>query len=1178
MSEKLLDNFIPVVPNVYDREGNLIQNVDYDSLSQAFNDGNAFFRKGEKVKVIDDTGKPTEIEPESVANALNLGYKFDTPDEQYQRAIKEHYTTGTSQAAALGLGALRGLSIGLSDPALEVMGFDMNKINALKEMNEAESIIGEGVGTIAPMFFSGGGSAVAKAGIEGAELAAKELGKKTIAQKVMQYSPTALVNTAGRSIEEKIAGSLVKNGFDDASRGFLSQSLVKSAPKIASQAFEGSVYGLGNALSEASLGDKDLNAEYLAGEMGMGALMGVGFGSALGTAEASLPYVKKAYDSTKKTVSEASKKTIANLFNVNEDVLNTYIQNKSSIDQVTESVKDLTDKAVVRADEINSLFKEGKSDLRDATQNFKELRQNHIDDLKTRQLELKEQSFELKQKLEQEKLALKTDLSEKKINYDNYKAQVSKLEDDFNTQIKQQKFNLKSEIKKFDEIVKQKKLETIGDIDSSLLESGQHIAEDMNKLHLNIVEQSRKAFESPQINLAGSKVAVQPVLDKINERAARLERLATKEDLLIAKELRETGDRLWKQAEDGYLNGDLVKEQIKSFDKYTTYSMNASTFDKGLNLERKILRHELDSSLKEVNLAYKELMKEVSSDAQLLNQLKRYGNEFESSRAIRNIDDPVRRKYELDALKKLNEKYKGDRNFDYIEKIERYLQKEDELLNLPELKRVKELKDESFLLEKKKLDFEKSLKETESYKGLKKAEQELDQAKKSLSKNLDIDGKALKLQEEQNKITRALSKKSVQDALKDTPEFQEVMKAQKEFTLRKLEKKGLQDLSSTQIKTMFKQIAEGKATPDIERKFKALIDFLTDGRDIPQSDIMKKMLKDAGILEYFDKQFKQGSANVNKWGAIGGLVGAYFDSIIGGTFGGVLMGGFVDQGGAKLAKALVDKMVSLSAIEKQTMKFAKAQSQRINNFFGTKNLGQLGSEMIKPVLIQNQDKKEVKKKKNISSYSFNDSTKLIDKFNEISTNVASFEKKINFELEEMSKYAPEQAQALKVKSGQALGFLQSKMPKRDGLEFSMKIKNRPSDYELRKFMKYWEAVDNPLVIFDSMEKGMVMPEHVETLKTVYPKMYEETLNLITQNLNELQTELPYEKRVALSQFFDVPLDPSFEPSLLLKLQKSYTPEEKQETLNKMTAGQQANVKDIDLSAKKSAAERIATRA
>lgn len=134
---KLLENFTPTVPNVYDANGrNITDKIDYDELKNMFDNGQAFFRKGEKVSVIGPTGEPQDIDAESLSQALNQGYQLNTPSLQYEKAVKEHYTTGTSQAQALGLGALRGLTIGLSDPMLEALGADMEKINALKEYNE----------------------------------------------------------------------------------------------------------------------------------------------------------------------------------------------------------------------------------------------------------------------------------------------------------------------------------------------------------------------------------------------------------------------------------------------------------------------------------------------------------------------------------------------------------------------------------------------------------------------------------------------------------------------------------------------------------------------------------------------------------------------------------------------------------------------------------------------------------------------------------------------------------------------------------------------------------------------------------------------------------------------------------------------------------------------------------
>jgi uncharacterized membrane-anchored protein YhcB (DUF1043 family) len=246
---------------------------------------------------------------------------------------------------------------------------------------------------------------------------------------------------------------------------------------------------------------------------------------------------------------------------------------------------------------------------------------------------------------------------------------------------------------------------------------------------------------------------------------------------------------------------------------------------------------------------------------------------------------------------------------------------------------------------------------------------------------------------------------------------------------------------------------------------------------------------------------------------------------------------------------------------------------------GTKNIGQLSKELAAPVIMQNRDEKEQKNLKNVSSRTQAQLNETFQKVQEVVSNKEAFMHKLNNETREISKHMPDTAQAIKNKAVAAVNFLETKLPKK-GLEYSLKIKSRPSDYEVTKFNKFWEAVDNPMVVFDSLKKGVVHPEHIEVMKNVYPKMYQDTFQYITENITELQKEMPYSKRLALSQFFGVPLDPSSDSSMLLKLQGQVTPQAQQQLVNKMqqsSSSKPMKLDHVDLKSKMSSMERLAKR-
>lgn len=135
------------------------------------------------------------------------------------------------------------------------------------------------------------------------------------------------------------------------------------------------------------------------------------------------------------------------------------------------------------------------------------------------------------------------------------------------------------------------------------------------------------------------------------------------------------------------------------------------------------------------------------------------------------------------------------------------------------------------------------------------------------------------------------------------------------------------------------------------------------------------------------------------------------------------------------------------------------------------------------------------------------------------------------------------------KAANALTFLKSKLPQ--DMLASKRLQPQlsqyqPTDIEMIKFKRYLSAVDNPLSVMDDLQKGIISTEGVETLKAVYPELFNEIKSKIMVKLSELKTELPYAKRLQLSMLFGVPLEPSLDYNKLQQLQQNFAPQEPQQ--------------------------------
>ena len=140
---------------------------------------------------------------------------------------------------------------------------------------------------------------------------------------------------------------------------------------------------------------------------------------------------------------------------------------------------------------------------------------------------------------------------------------------------------------------------------------------------------------------------------------------------------------------------------------------------------------------------------------------------------------------------------------------------------------------------------------------------------------------------------------------------------------------------------------------------------------------------------------------------------------------------------------------------------------------------------------------------------------------------------------------PVMADRLESIAAARLEFLASKLPRRPDVG-GMPIgpdKWQPSDMEMRTWARYVAAVEDPHGVVERLASGSITPEDVEAIQTVYPELHADITRQIVEQLPTLRTNLPYQRRLALSMFSGVPVDPALDPKVLRILQGSFTDEE-----------------------------------
>lgn len=226
---------------------NRYEYVGDNELDGALRSGMFRLPAGESIRVYDAEGQQYEADNRTNFSQLT-DFQFESNFAKGNRVLAEQ--AAEQPLLAAGVAAARGATFGLSDVAAESLGL-ARRFKALKEQNPVASTIGEIGGTIASAIALPGGGLVggaAKLGQAGASVA-----ERVIAGAVVKSAAEVGATTLGKDIAKRAAMKALTAGTG----GFV----------------EGSLYGVGQTISEAALGDPSEAAEHLVSNIGLAGLV-----------------------------------------------------------------------------------------------------------------------------------------------------------------------------------------------------------------------------------------------------------------------------------------------------------------------------------------------------------------------------------------------------------------------------------------------------------------------------------------------------------------------------------------------------------------------------------------------------------------------------------------------------------------------------------------------------------------------------------------------------------------------------------------------------------------------------------------------------------------------------------------------------------------------------------------
>lgn len=266
---------------------------DDSTVDEAVRSGNYTFAEGVEVPVVMPTGELGTVKAEDAYDMFNKGYRWQTSDDRKAweagnlEAIKQkHFGDQTGTAAAMG--ALDTATFGLSSAAVRAIDDTGDLTEAAKEIKDRNSgayLAGSAAGLIVP-------GAVAKAGAKAltsaGSAAAKALPQLGKIGEAVKAADTALAGSKAMQTAQAVTGAVDKvvdtAGMAAAKVGGKFANLAKTTAEATTRGIiEGSAYGLGAGISEASLGKPEDVVDTIISNVGFGALTGGAFGAAIAT-------------------------------------------------------------------------------------------------------------------------------------------------------------------------------------------------------------------------------------------------------------------------------------------------------------------------------------------------------------------------------------------------------------------------------------------------------------------------------------------------------------------------------------------------------------------------------------------------------------------------------------------------------------------------------------------------------------------------------------------------------------------------------------------------------------------------------------------------------------------------------------------------------------------------------
>ena len=122
-----------------------------------------------------------------------------------------------------------------------------------------------------------------------------------------------------------------------------------------------------------------------------------------------------------------------------------------------------------------------------------------------------------------------------------------------------------------------------------------------------------------------------------------------------------------------------------------------------------------------------------------------------------------------------------------------------------------------------------------------------------------------------------------------------------------------------------------------------------------------------------------------------------------------------------------------------------------------------------------------------------------------------------------------------------VGFLSGKLPgNNSGSQLLFNNDQIPPMNQILKFMRYADVLNDPNKVLQYIINGQLMPEHMEAIKTIFPRLHQAQMEAILNGLTEQgSVKLDLAQRQSLGRFLGTATDRMFSTEFIQNTQAAY---------------------------------------